>query len=57
MMISFFETPTALLRQMVRYVSVEVELVAEGVCVSSGVGRGSSSGGYKGGGSGDDSLI
>lgn len=47
MMISFFETPAALLREMVRYVSVEVELVAEGVCVSSGVGRGSSSGGYK----------
>lgn len=41
---------------------MEVELVAEGVCVSSGVGRGSSSGGYqedtRGGVSGDDhSLI
>lgn len=47
MMISFFETPTALLREMVRYGNVEGELVAEGVCVSSGVGRGSSSGGYK----------
>lgn len=42
MMSSFFETPTALLREMVRYVNVEVELVAEGVCVSSSVGRGSS---------------
>lgn len=48
MMTSFCETPTALLRETVRYVSVEVELVAERVCVSSSVfGRGSSSGGYK----------
>ena len=47
MMSSFFETPTALLREMVRYVDMEVELFAEGACVSSGVGRGSSSGGYK----------
>ena len=56
MRIGSSETPTALLREMVRY--VQVELVAEGICVSRRASAGEvAQDDARGGSSSDDFLI